>query len=77
MLIVDELGVLEFERDQGWVAGLAAIDSGDYRLGVVVIRPELLDQAQRRWPTARVIEISGVDQASRAAERVMRDVFPG
>jgi hypothetical protein len=77
VLIVDELGVLEFERHQGWLAGLSAIDSGDYQLGLVVIRPELLQQAQQRWSSARVIEISGVDQAARTAERVLRDAFPG
>ncbi len=42
LLIVDELGPLEFERNEGWPAGLAAIDSAAYKVGVVVIRPELL-----------------------------------
>lgn len=70
VLLVDELGVLEFERDQGWVAGLGAIDSGAYRLGVVVIRPELLLQARQRWPGARVLTIEGVDQAKSEADRL-------
>jgi hypothetical protein len=53
VLIVDELGTLEFDRGEGWLAGLAALDAGAYRLGVVVIRPELLDVARRRWPHHR------------------------
>ncbi len=76
MLLVDELGVLEFERDQGWIAGLKAVDSGDYRLGIVVIRPELLEQAQRRWPAARVIAIENADQAKAEADRVWREISP-
>jgi nucleoside-triphosphatase len=71
VLIVDELGVLEFERGEGWLAGLNALDAGDYRLGVVVIRPELLAMAQQRWPHAHVIKIDQVDQAAREAERVL------
>jgi hypothetical protein len=50
VLIVDELGVREIERRQGWLAGLCAIDAGDYRWGVVIIRPELLSVALQRWP---------------------------
>ncbi len=57
LLIVDELGPLEFEQNTGWVAGLAALDAGQFRHGMVVIRPELLETARRRWPAARVIEI--------------------
>ena len=58
LLIIDELGVLEFERDQGWLAGLKAIDNCRYRVAIVVIRPELLEKAQKRWASAEVINIS-------------------
>jgi nucleoside-triphosphatase len=71
VLIVDELGTLEFDRGEGWLAGLNAIGAGDYRLGVVVIRPELLAVAQRRWPHAQVAEITDVAQAQRKAQAVL------
>ncbi len=58
VLIVDELGPLEFERGQGWTGGLKAIDSGEYRWGLVVIRPELLAPARQRWPIAKIISIT-------------------
>ena len=70
VLIVDELGTLEFDRGEGWQAGLAALDAGDYRLGVVVIRPELLDVALRRWPRAQVIDIADVAQARHQADQL-------
>lgn len=57
LLVVDELGPLEFEQTQGWMDGFAALDSGLYRAGVVVIRPSLLVRAQQRWPLARVISL--------------------
>ncbi len=53
---------------------MAAINAGGYRLGVVVIRPELLAIAQQRWPHAQVIKIDQTDQAAREAERVMGEV---
>jgi len=59
VLIVDELGPLEFLRSQGWIAGLGALDSRQYRLALAVIRPELLDLAQARWPDSGVLTIGG------------------
>lgn len=70
LLIVDELGPLEWEENRGWLAGLSALDSGQYRAAVAVVRPELLAPAQNRWPTATVIEASAVPDP-RALWRVL------
>ncbi len=75
VLIVDELGPLEFERGEGWVAGLSALDSGDYRWGVVVIRPELLSVARQRWPAAEVIVVEQVAESDPAAQALARRWF--
>jgi nucleoside-triphosphatase THEP1 len=57
MLAVDELGPLEFEFSQGWSAGLTALDSRNYRVGLVTIRPELLSAARSRWHFAGVVDM--------------------
>ena len=57
LLIVDELGPLEFTRGEGWIAGLAAVDSGSYQSALVVIRPSLLKMAGQRWKIFRVIDL--------------------
>lgn len=54
VLIVDELGPLEFLEGRGWTAGLAALGSRDYRMAVATIRPGLLRVAQQRWPGAQL-----------------------
>jgi len=54
LLIVDELGPLEFVRDGGWVNGLAAVDSRQYALALCVVRPSLVELALKRWPFAQV-----------------------
>jgi nucleoside-triphosphatase THEP1 len=58
LLIVDELGPIELERGQGWQAGITALNSGLYLVGIVVIRPELLRQAYAIWPNARLITLT-------------------
>lgn len=67
LLVVDELGPLEFEEGRGWQAGLAAVDSGNFGAAVVVVRPGLLPEAQRRWPDAMVLEMDGPAAAVAAA----------
>jgi nucleoside-triphosphatase THEP1 len=42
ILVVDELGPLELERSQGWVNALDVLRDGQFRLAVIVVRPELV-----------------------------------
>lgn len=50
LLIVDELGPLELIQDQGWFGGLKVLQSGIYRLALVVVRPELVNTFIRHFP---------------------------
>mgnify|MGYP000869343980 CR=1 FL=1 len=67
LLVIDELGPLEFLRGQGWQNGLKVIENGFFNICVVVIRPELVDEACSRWPSARLLEIpAGLDEKNEA-----------
>ena len=73
LLVVDELGMLEFERGQGWLSGLTALDGRQYRHALAVIRPELLATAQERWPDAQIVAVQQLDeqQARRLADEIL------
>ena len=75
LLIVDELGFLEFEREQGWMAAFDVIDSGQYSVGVVVVRSELLAEALVRWPDANIIEIDTPVESTRKAKALAQQLF--
>ena len=51
LLVVDELGPLEFVRGQGWMAAFDALGEASLSLAVVVVRPELVEQARSLLPT--------------------------
>jgi len=57
LLILDELGPLEFIAGSGLQAAFPLLDGRGYRWGVVVIRPDLLAAAQTRWPWAQVVSL--------------------
>ncbi|GIV83686.1 MAG: hypothetical protein KatS3mg052_0693 [Candidatus Roseilinea sp.] len=56
-LIVDEIGPLELLRGEGWTAALDILRAGDYRIALVVVRPELLDAAHATLPIARCFDV--------------------
>lgn len=63
LLVVDELGPLEWVEGRGWTAAFGVIDSGQYRYALVVVRPELVEQAQKRWPSATLLDVTSSGQA--------------
>lgn len=64
VLIVDEIGPLELLRGEGWTAALEVLRTGAYRIGLAVIRPELLDVAQAVLPIAGHFDVQD-DQHTR------------
>jgi nucleoside-triphosphatase len=59
LLVIDELGPLEFESGEGMTGGIRAMDGGRFRLGLVVVRPRLVPAAQQHWPGAEVLVVDG------------------
>jgi nucleoside-triphosphatase len=57
LLIVDELGPLELLRGQGFTAAQAALAGGRYRLGIVVVRPALVETFSALLPPQRVVAL--------------------
>jgi nucleoside-triphosphatase THEP1 len=76
LLVVDELGPLELVRGEGWQKGIAALNSGAYRLGLAVIRPELLDTARRLWQAAEVVEVPQPDGLRELTRRLAARFLP-
>jgi nucleoside-triphosphatase len=77
VLIVDELGPIELEQNKGWVNGIQAVDSGDYQLCVLVIRPELISTAKQRWPKVQTITLQSVNLVPSLSKEIVRDFMPG
>ena len=57
VLLVDEIGFLEFEENDGWSNVFQIISEKQFTSAVVVVRSLLLDHALTRWPEAMVLEV--------------------
>ena len=58
VLVLDELGPLEFERQIGWMISFELLRKKNYRLALVVIRPEFLEFFSRMGFVFQTKEIS-------------------
>lgn len=58
LLVIDEIGFLELEKNAGWTNALIALDTGKFKHALVVIRPNLLEIALVRYPNAQIIQIN-------------------
>jgi nucleoside-triphosphatase THEP1 len=74
VLVLDEVGPLEFEQDEGFTAGLEAVDSGEYKLALIVVRPHLIDRALDRWPGAEVRNLEQIEDVPAAIADIVQMV---
>ncbi len=57
LLIIDELGPLEFNFSQGWTAAFDVLRQPAFSVALVVVRPELIESASALWNPSRIIEL--------------------
>ena len=71
LLVIDELGPLEFLRGEGWLNGFQAVASGDYTAALLVIRPSLLEEALKRWEIGEIIDLNDPQKKRQSGEEVL------
>jgi nucleoside-triphosphatase THEP1 len=52
LLVIDELGPLEIEQQKGWVVAMDLLQGGQFRVALVVVRPELVCPVQLGLPVS-------------------------
>ena len=72
LLIIDELGPLEFDRGEGLLAGFDANNSRQFKASLTVVRKSLLEKARDRWPDAEALIISDDDKISTLVREWLR-----
>jgi len=77
LLIIDELGPLEFYQDEGWVNAFSILGSGRYRAALLVVRPSLLEEASRRWDITRIIDLESSTQRLRSPQLLVQQLVEG
>ena len=64
LLVIDELGPLEFSDHEGYLAAFDCLKNQNYRKALVVIRPECIDAFRSFGFSFSIVEIEKADVAS-------------
>jgi nucleoside-triphosphatase THEP1 len=75
VLIIDELGFLEFEKNQGWVSAFKILDEGEYNIAIIVVRIGLLRQALNKWKSAEIIFMDSESQCDDYVDYLMVQIL--
>ncbi len=61
LLIIDEIGPMELEHNQGWTNAITILEKGAHpkQTMIAVVRPECLAEALRRFPVHQTISVAG------------------
>lgn len=69
LLVIDELGPLELERDEGWQIAFDVLRNGSYSWAIVIVRARLVDAMKAR--------LAGVATQAVMVNPANRDALPG
>jgi len=70
LLVLDEIGPLEFESKRGWVRAFSDLERIQYRIVLITFRPKYIETMRERYPGIRIISAS--DQ--NAMSMIMNDL---
>lgn len=62
LLVIDEIGPLEFYYSMGWDNALEVIQRKDFRLALVVVRPELVEAVSGIIQPTQIIHLNRADE---------------
>ncbi len=75
ILIIDELGYLEFEKNMGWISAFKILDEGDYKSAIVTVRTGLLEKALEKFKKATVIPVNNPAQIKEDISFLMSQIL--
>jgi nucleoside-triphosphatase THEP1 len=60
VLIIDELGFLEFEKKSGWLSAFHVLDERKFQFAFVVVRPQFIKHALTQFGNVEIIDMDNV-----------------
>jgi nucleoside-triphosphatase THEP1 len=71
VLIIDELGFLEFEKNLGWTKAFQLLNKDIFTLAFVVVRPKLVKYALGLWKESKIIKLTSEDERKKIEKSIL------
>jgi len=76
LLIIDELGHMEFEERKGWNRSFDILHSKFYKCAVIVVRPEFIRDAKKELIINHILTIKNYNQLKEKLEEIKLLINP-
>ena len=74
VLIIDEIGYLEFEKDCGWNKSFEILEEKGFRIAFVVVRISLMETARSHWEKAHILKIEDWENIDLVSKNILNQI---
>lgn len=74
VLMIDEIGYLEFEKNSGWNKSFEILEENGFKIAFVVVRKDLVESALTHWEKVQIINIENVEKVDLVSENILHQI---
>ena len=74
VLIIDEVGYLEFEKNSGWDKSFEILEEKGFKIAFIVVRIDLIEAALSRWEKAQILEIENGENVDLISKIILNQI---
>jgi len=74
VLIIDEIGYLEFEKNSGWNKTFEILEDKQFKIAFVVVRIDLVKEALSHWGKAQIIKLKNGENVDLISKNILHQI---
>lgn len=74
VLIIDEVGYLEFEKNCGWNKSFEILEERGFKIAFVVVRIDLVEAALSKWKKAQILRIETRENIDLVSKNILHQI---
>ena len=74
VLILDEIGYLEFEKNSGWNKSFEILEEKSFKIAFVVVRIDLIEAALSHWDKAQILKIENGENVDLVSKKILHQI---
>jgi len=74
VLVIDEIGYLEFEKNCGWNKSFKILGTEGFKIAFVVVRKDLMEVAHSHWEKANTLEMKNGENIDLVSKNILHQI---
>ena len=74
VLIIDEIGYLEFEKNSGWNNSFKILREKEFKIAFIVVRIDLMGAALSYWEKAQILKIESGENVDLISNKIFHQI---